>query len=68
MTLIFKRSERMGDEFFWETTAHHNGGGEVGLTQIWYDGDKLVSRHSVVLMAEELKEILTQVENFDRMK
>ena len=58
----------MGDEFFWETTAHHNRGGEVGLTQIWYDGDKLVSRHSVVLMAEELKEILTQVENFDRMK
>lgn len=66
--LIFKRSERMGKEFFWETTAHHNGGGEVGLTQIWYDGDELVSRNSVIIMVEELKEILTQVEQSDTMK
>lgn len=66
--LIFKRSERMGKEFFWETTAHHNGGGEIGLTQIWYDGDELVSRNSVIIMVEELKEILTQVEQSDTMK
>ena len=66
--LVFKRSERMGKEFFWETTAHHNGGGEVGLTQIWYDGDELVSRNSVIIMVEELKEILTQVEQSDTMK
>ena len=66
--LIFKRSERMGKEFFWETTAHHNMGGEIGLTQIWYDGDELVSRNNVIMMVEELKEILTQVEKLDRMK
>jgi hypothetical protein len=66
--LIFKRSERMGKEFFWETTAHHNGGGEIGLTQIWYDGDELVSRNSVIIMVEELKEILTQVEQSDTIK
>ena len=66
--LIFKRSERLGKEFFWETTAHHNGGGEIGLTQIWYDGDKLVSRNNVIIMAEELKEILTQVEKAGTME
>tara|TARA_Y100000310_G_scaffold44607_2_gene41649 strand:- start:426 stop:629 length:204 start_codon:yes stop_codon:yes gene_type:complete len=66
--LIFKRSEKMGRDFFWETTAHHNGGGEVGLTQIWYDGDEIISKHNVVIMAEELKEILTQVERSDTMK
>ena len=66
--LIFKTSERMGKEFFWETTAHHNGGGEIGLTQIWYDGDELVSRNSVIIMVEELKEILTQVEQSDTIK
>ncbi len=58
----------MGDEFFWETTVHHSNGGEIGLTQTWYEGDKLASRHSVVLMAEELKEILTQAEKTDTMK
>jgi len=66
--LIFKRSERMGKDFLWETTAHHNGGGEIGLTQIWYDGDKQTSRHNIVIMKKELKEILTQVEKFDTMK
>ena len=66
--LIFQRNERMGKEFFWETTAHHNMGGEIGLTQIWYDGDELVSRNNVIIMEEELKEILTQVEKLDRMK
>jgi len=66
--LIFKRSERMGKEFFWETTAHHNVGGEIGLTQIWYDGDELVSRNNVIIMEEELKEILTQVKKLDTIK
>ena len=66
--LIFKRSERMGKQFFWETTAHYNLGGEVGLTQIWYDGESEVSRNNIVMMTEELKEILTQVEKFDTMK
>jgi len=66
--LIFKRSERMGKEFFWETTAHYNGGGEVGLTQIWYDGSSEVARNNIVLMAEELKEILTQVEKSDTIE
>lgn len=58
----------MGKQFFWETTAHYNLGGEVGLTQIWYDGESEVSRNNIVMMTEELKEILTQVEKFDTMK
>jgi hypothetical protein len=68
MTLIFKRSERMGKEFLLETTAHYNGGGEIGLTQIWCDGDYTMSEHSIVIMAEELKDILTQVEKSDTIK
>lgn len=58
----------MGKQFFWETTAHYNRGGEVGLTQIWYDGESEVSRNNIVMMTEELKEILTQVEKSDRIK
>ena len=58
----------MGKQFFWETTAHYNLGGEVGLTQIWYDGESEVSRNNIVMMTEELKEILTQVEQSDTIK
>ena len=66
--LIFKTSERMGKQFFWETTAHYNLGGEVGLTQIWYDSGKEVSRNNIVVMVKELKEILTQLEKFDTIE
>tara|TARA_R100000808_G_scaffold21006_1_gene45411 strand:- start:4120 stop:4323 length:204 start_codon:yes stop_codon:yes gene_type:complete len=66
--LIFKRNERMGKEFFWETTAHHNSGGEINLTQIWYDGSSEVARNNIVLMTKELKEILTQVEKSDTIE
>ena len=66
--LIFKRSEKMGKKFFWETTAHYNRGGEIGLTQIWYDGESEVCRNNIVIMAKELKEILTQVEKSDTIK
>jgi hypothetical protein len=61
VTIIYQKDEKMGD-FFWETRVHKSSdGSELSLSQTWFDGTTVTSKHNIVLMTEELETILTIV-------
>tara|TARA_R110000824_G_scaffold51509_2_gene143661 strand:- start:4949 stop:5149 length:201 start_codon:yes stop_codon:yes gene_type:complete len=61
--LVYQKDEKMGD-FFWETRVHKSDdGSELSLSQTWFDGTTVTSKHNIVLMTEELEMILTRIKN-----
>jgi hypothetical protein len=60
--LIYKCDESMGS-FHWETTAYvSEGKKEVSFIQTWFDGTKVISKQSVIMTVDELRDIMCRVD------
>ena len=60
--LIYKCDEGMGS-FHWETKAFTSEGNkEVSFIQTWFDDTKILSKQSVIMTTDELREILNRID------
>jgi len=60
--LIYKCDESMGS-FHWETKAYTSEGNkEVSFVQTWFDGTKVISKQSVIMTVDELRNIIRRID------
>ena len=60
--LIYKCDESMGS-FHWETKAFISEGNvEVSFIQTWFDDTKVISKQSVIMTTDELRDIISRIE------
>ena len=60
--LIYKCDESMGS-FHWETKAFiSDGGREVSFVQTWFDDTKVISKQSVIMTTDELRNIIRRID------
>ena len=60
--LIYKCDEGMGS-FHWETKAFISEGNvEVSFIQTWFDNTKVISKQSVIMTTNELRDIISRIE------
>ena len=60
--LIYKCDESMGS-FHWETKAYTSEGEkEVSFVQTWFDETKVISKQSVIMTTDELRNIIGRID------
>ena len=60
--LIYKCDESMGS-FHWETKAYiSEGKKEVSFVQTWFDETKVISKQSVIMTVDELRDIIRRID------
>ena len=60
--LIYKCDESMGS-FHWETMAFiSEGNKEVSFVQTWFDETKIISKQSVIMTTDELRNIIRRID------
>ena len=60
--LIYKCDESMGS-FHWETKAYTSvGNKEVSFIQTWFDETKVISKQSVIMTVDELRDTIRRID------